>query len=581
MTERELWSLANRKLIARSIGELYFEGVLEPENTGTDFFVLKTKSGVSYSFQGWISVWDSLNVQLHSIRRLNSSSDELSAGQFFLDIQAETGMTDIILGQFLEEMHQTLYADLRVLRVQSETSVAMLAKLSGDEIQTQLSGHPKILLNKGRLGWSSRDIQDYAPESNRSFQLFWLGIDRNYGIFHSAPEFDSDRIINESFDTLERERLEQTLKQHDVSLESHRIIPVHPSQWERVIRTQYASEIAVLRMIPLGLLGDQYRPQISIRTLSNVSRPERTDIKLALSILNTSAVRGIAPKYIPLIPNLSLDLAAICAEDGFLQQSNTQILAECAGFSYAHPLYSQMSGAPYRYQESLGVVWRQSSVSRIAHDEKAVIAGAFAHRDFDGHCLAAEYARSAGVEIGDWLDCYFRVVILPLYHLQVRYGVGIVAHGQNIVVRLKNSLPVGVFLKDFQGDVRLLDQLPEASPSRMAAYQGILTQLPSHYLIHDLITGHFVTVLRFLSASLFESDGFSEQEFYARLRRTITHYLEEQGLESSNLFVAKIPRLLVNPVRFKIGYADSDVRPLPLLGAEIFNPLVPASESLL
>jgi aerobactin synthase len=35
-----------------------------------------------------------------------------------------------------------------------------------------------------------------------------------------------------------------------------------------------------------------------------------------------------------------------------------------------------------------------------------------------------------------------------------------------------------------------------------------------------------------------------------------------------------MPRVLVNKVRFKIGYADSHERPVPMVGDELLNPIV-------
>ena len=176
----------------------------------------------------------------------------------------------------------------------------------------------------------------------------------------------------------------------------------------------------------------------------------------------------------------------------------------------------------------------------------------------------------------DWLRAYFKTVVIPLYHLQLKYGLGLVAHGQNIVVRLTNFVPSGLFLKDFQGDLRISQARPSSSPL-LKTLQSHLDSLPPHYLIHDLITGHFVTVLRFISEVAFLSDGFSEIHFYQILAEELKKYLQEHASlefdQDLGIFEKKYQRVLLNKVRFKIGYADSAERPLPMLGSQLSNPM--------
>ena len=52
----------------------------------------------------------------------------------------------------------------------------------------------------------------------------------------------------------------------------------------------------------------------------------------------------------------------------------------------------------------------------------------------------------------------FKHVVVPIYHLMAKYGVGIVAHGQNVTLVLEDNFPAGCLIKDFHGDLRLIDQ---------------------------------------------------------------------------------------------------------------------------
>lgn len=507
------WFQINRELVAKAISELLFEEVLTEKNGE-----IITSSGASWKFQGIKGVWGSMKIRPESITR--NGLEHFEASDFFLDTQAETGMSDITLGNFFEEMHNTLLADLHLKKNSKHLSVLDLANWDDEKLQKIQTGHPKILLSKGRVGWTASDREKYSPESAKPFQLFWIAV-------------------------------------------GGKKIPVHPWQWDRYISTQFVGEIAKGEIVPLGLEGDFYLPQTSLRTLSNVTHPERPDIKLPLSVLNTSCVRGLPAKYVEMGDELSQKLSDVCATDEKLNQ--VVILKELKGETVRHEAFSSVKNAPYRYHELLGAVWRESAFSKIGANEKAILTAALFHQDAEGHALIGEYIRRSGKTTEEWLKAFFEVTMVPLLHLQTKYGVGLVAHGQNIVLVMKNHFPTRMILKDFHGDMRLSNELPHEA---FRDFTDRLTTLPPHYLIHDLITGSLITVHRFISLVMKESLNFSEEHYYKIMASVLK---PEPG--SHILLRAEFEKLLLNRVRFKIGYGDSDERPLPMLGGPLGNPL--------
>lgn len=567
------WKTINLQMIAKSLQELTYEQVIQPvrvsacDESKVGPYELTLSSQVVYRFKAWRGIWTDLKVEANSITRNGQAAE--SAGQFFIDCQKETGMDDIILANFLEEMHNTLYADVHVLEKNRHTSSAEMVKYSGEKIQTFLKGHPKILLNKGRIGWSAADQDLYGPENAKPVQFYWLAVRKTQTLEGLDSHLTWNEVLAECISELTD--FERTLSSKNLEAADFHFVPVHPWQWERYIKIQYATDLAMGHLHFLGAFGDHYLPQISLRTFSNVTRPGKLDIKLPITILNTSAIRGIPGKYMKQGPALSSALTALCQQDEVLK--DVTVLEEKAGLSVVHTMYAQVKEAPYRYHELLGVLWRQSSECHLQSDETAIIAGSLFHRDQYNQSLLGAYAQAAGLDISAWLALYFEKVFIPLYHLQARYGIGLVAHGQNVVIRLKNSTPVGVFLKDFQGDLRLSDD-----SSSMPGFD--LTRLPRHYLIHDLLTGHLVTVLRFISETLQECDTYPEMDFYAGLGKSLKTYLENNPEIKALNYFGKIDllqdnfhRVLVNKVRFKIGYADSAERPLPILGEDLRNPV--------
>ena len=106
----------------------------------------------------------------------------------------------------------------------------------------------------------------------------------------------------------------------------------------------------------------------------------------------------------------------------------------------------------------------------------------------------------------------------------------------------------------------------------------MLPRKPPAYIVHNIQTAHFVTVLRFLSASLARRGILDERRFYGLLREALTaHAAAHRELADRfalfGLFAPKMPRVAINRVRFQIGYEDAAERPLPARGTDLDNPL--------
>ena len=139
---------------------------------------------------------------------------------------------------------------------------------------------------------------------------------------------------------------------------------------------------------------------------------------------------------------------------------------------------------------------------------------------------------------------------------------------------MKNFRPVGVILKDFQGDLRLADNSILLERPEFLEIAAKIDKMPANYLIHDLMTGHMVTVLRFVSEVMEESDGLKEIEFYKILSSVVSEYLEGKSIDPElNFLNQSIHRVLLNKVRFKVGYGDSSERPKPVVGNNLVSPL--------
>ncbi|HLT22910.1 MAG TPA: IucA/IucC family protein [Bacteriovoracaceae bacterium] len=550
------WNQVNQNLIAKAIGELVFEENINIEESNTEFS-FKTAQNISYSFTGKKSLWGWIKVDPASI--LRNGQKAVSASQFFIDTQEFTKMSDITLAQFIEEMRPTLFADLHL---NHEVGAEEFIKLNFLESQQLLNGHPKILLNKGRLGWSIEDWKNYAPENRPLFPLKLLAI---------RTSLLRGKIPSQSLylELVMPERLVEI--SHNVDFEEYTLIPVHPWQWKNVIYYHFQTEIQNRDIIDVGETSFHFSPQTSLRTLNCIERLENYEIKLPLSILNTSCIRGLPAKSIEIGVKISKGLNEIIDQDNFLK-NKVKILAEVAGVNYVAKDLAQIKGAPYRFSEFLGVIWRESAFSKVQKEESIILTANLLFQDKNQHSSLAAYIKASGLTAKNWIREYTRTVILPLLHLQLHHGIGIVSHGQNIMLILKDNRPHQLVIKDFQGDFRFSESAPVGTRNIFKDIFKDITHLPPQHLIHDLYTAHFVTFLRYVGMNLNDEDIITESVFYKTISEEVSQY-ENQFPHNLSLNKEFFEKILVNSVRFKIGYGDSAERPLPLLGTTISNPL--------
>lgn len=593
---QQQWQQVNNQLNAKIISELHYEELLIIELKKTiSKNELNNKSGYQQSYQ-WISstaIWE-FNAQEHiwgnilidEISLIRNGEKNINTAELIKDIAKEIGLDEIILGNLIEEIQQTLYSDLQSMQSLQTHSESTLLNLSGVALQAVLRGHPKALANKGRLGWGTKELQRYAPEFANRFQLHFIAIKKTMttvGIENNNQESHEQlviRMLNEMMSEQQINALFKTLSTLNAEIDEYWIIPTHPWQFEHFIVSQFTALFADNSIIDLGITGDFYQAQQSIRTLSNVSRPNNNDVKLPITILNTSCYRGIPGKYITSGAELSNFIQQRCDQDTFLRKANFKVLKEWAGIHVTNPNQQDINETPYRYNEMLGVILRESSAAILIGNQQDKLAAVLMQSDTKGNSLISKYIQASGLDVESWLTKLFDTTVVPLYHLMCRYGIALVSHGQNLTLLMENHIPSGLAIKDFHGDLRIVDQdFPEHAelPEHIAQQ---LTKLPPQYLLHDLYTGHFVTVLRFVSPHLKNELNYSEESFYQLLTQRIINYQAQfpelaSRFKIFDLLAKSVEKICVNRVRFNIGYQDTSERLLPVLGEPIKNPLFP------
>ncbi|AJZ89034.1 aerobactin synthase IucC [Klebsiella michiganensis] len=569
---RKDWDFVNRQLVAKMLAELEYEHVFQAESLGENRYCISL-AGAEWHFNAERGIWGWLWIDAQTLR---CTDEPVLAQTLLMQLQPVLSMSDATVAEHMQDLYATLLGDLQLLNARRGMSADNLIDLDADRLQCLLSGHPKFAFNKGRRGWGKEALERYAPEYANTFRLHWLAVKREHMVWRCDSELDIQQLIAAAMDEQELARFTQAWQ--DSGLDDGWLpLPVHPWQWQQKIALDFVADLAEGKMVSLGEFGDQWLAQQSLRTLTNASRQGGLDIKLPLTIYNTSCYRGIPGKYIAAGPLASRWLQNVFATDSTLVKTGAAILGEPAAGYVSHTGYTALAQAPYRYQEMLGVIWRENPSRWLKPDETPILMATLMECDENNQPLIGAYIARSGLDAEAWLTQMFRAVVVPLYHLLCRYGVALIAHGQNITLAMKDGVPQRVLLKDFQGDMRLVkDEFPEMD-SLPQEVRDVTARLSADYLIHDLQTGHFVTVLRFVSP-LMARLGVPESRFYQLLAAVLSDYMQEHPQMSArfalfSLFKPQIIRVVLNPVKLTWPDQDGGSRMLPNYLEDLQNPL--------
>jgi aerobactin synthase len=572
-----LWEKVNREMVAKILAELEYERTLRAEPVSSDGWRI-AMGNASWQFCATRGIWGWLHIDPDSLT--TASGDAVEAESALLQLATVLEMSDAQTAEHMEDLYATLRGDMQLLQARDALDADALIHLDPDELQCLMRGHPKFIFNKGRRGWGLDALRQYAPEYRERFRLHWIAVQREHLVWSSDADCDISALLASAMDNAERARFDARWQALGLD-ESWLPVPLHPWQWQQKIAIHFLPQLARGEMVELGEFGDEYLAQQSLRTLTNASRRAPFDIKLPLTIYNTSCYRGIPGKYIAAGPLASRWLQQQFVADATLARSGAQVLGEPAAGYLSHPGYAALPKAPYRYQEMLGVIWRENPSCYLQEGEQAVLLAALMETDNAGRPLIDAWISRSGLSADAWLEKLFEATVIPFYHLLCRYGVALIAHGQNVTLVMKDYVPQRILLKDFQGDMRLVDEDFPQTESLPKQVKAVTARLSADYIIHDLQTGNFVTVLRFISRLTLQS-GVSETRFYQILASVLHRYMAAhpelaERFATFDLFKPQIIRVILNPVKLTFSEHDGGSRMLPNYVTDLDNPLFLAS----
>lgn len=411
--------------------------------------------------------------------------------------------------------------------------------------------HPSF---KARTGFTLQDHIQYGPEAAKAFQLQWLAI-KSQHVDHAYPcadiDFWTEELGAEQFDVLTK-RLEALGK----NWLSFSLVPIHPWQVNAIQERGLAEAIACGDILELGAAGDFYQATQSLRTLVNVSRPDKANVKIPLNLVSTSSHRNLQDHFVCTAPTISTWLQEVVAKDEYLQKEGKLLLLS----EYAGLLYKPEDEIQAKEMDGLiGAIFRESVVDKLQLGEEAIPFTALMLVESDNRPFIADWLDQYGVQA--WVDRLLEVMLVPIWHMLVHNGVAFEAHCQNLILTHKDGWPHRIVLRDFHEDMEYVEdylKFPEHTPKLVEADPYFKTiPLDEGFSMSDIdelrelyMDTVYVLNLADLSFLLERYQQYPEAKFWDQVRTHLNNYrqsgitdparIDRIGAENSNIIVESL-----------------------------------------
>ncbi|WOC12969.1 IucA/IucC family protein [Gordonia sp. MP11Mi] len=546
---RSLREVYDRRVATKVIAEFCHERALAPLETAPGrFVILSDDQQIEYTFAADLLSLDSWSVDETSVRRTRDGRDlPVSAVELVIDLHGQLSIPREKLPEYLEELVHTIAIgadrpdDRRI-------TAAELAAADFQTIErTMTEGHPCFVANAGRLGFSAHDVAAYAPESGGRYHLIWIAARSEDCDFASMSGIDYDDLLRHELGADTLEKFSDVLLFHDLDPNDYTYLPVHPWQWTEKAARLYADDIARRRLVILGPSPDRYQPQQSIRTQFNSSTPTRHYVKTALSIVNMGFTRGMSADYMRTTPLINDWVRNRVGDDAYLRSLGFEMLYEVAAVGYRNPTFTAITEPGSEYRKVLSALWRQSPVPRVTDDEQLATMAALLHIDHLGSPLVGAFVARSGLAADEWVARYLRAYLHPIAYLLYQYELKFSPHGENLILVLRDGVPVRAILKDIGEEVCIFgdpDDLPESC-------RRALTTEPDAIRNLGILSDVFDDFLRPLAAIMDRHDLLDDTGFWAVVADSVRAFVADHPdlsdrFEKRDLFAPTFPAVHMN-----------------------------------
>ncbi|TKG61028.1 IucA/IucC family protein [Prauserella endophytica] len=531
-----------RRLLRQLLESLLYEGAVRT----SDDITIAGAGGVTYTFSARRRfTFDRVTVD----EILRDGREPESVTRFLGEISDRLDADPECLARFARELEHTLFNDALAQYCRR----GVLAGSGFDALEGGVTdGHRYHPAYKSRIGFDVADNLAYGPEFAHPIRPLWLAARRD------ITEVTTSATVEEH--TFLRGQLGEAVT---TPWPEYTLVPVHPWQWREHVASAFSGQLRSGELVVLGEDPHEFLPQQSIRTLSCVDQPNRPYLKLAMSLLNTSTSRVLAPHTVHNAPLVSDWLRSVVASDPFLDgELRTVLLAEVMGTAV-----NPEPAAEFLREDGYGTlacIWRESLHPFLDPGERAAPFTALTARERDGTPFLDPWVREHGVRA--WVRRLAEVAVVPLVHLLCRHGIALESHAQNMVLLHRDGLPTRVALRDFHDGIRFSRE-HLAEPSLCPELRGT----PSYHrnrnsfietgdpeLVADFMLDAFLFVnIGELAIFLADAHGLSERDFWAIVGEVVREHHERFG---DPLFDVFKPEVAVERLTTRRLLPDTELR---------------------
>ncbi|NSY41554.1 IucA/IucC family siderophore biosynthesis protein [Leisingera sp. ANG59] len=460
----------------------------------------------------------SIEVRDGSTWRPASTEDALAA------VTEPSPALDILRADLAHTEH---LSDLSTLHIPTATR---RHRLGISALETTLhEGHPYHPCYKARSGFTDADHLAYGPEHGQTFRL--TGVLFNHSLVQQ--ELPHQDFWTQELGREEWQRITALAEMQGAPPGTFHLLPLHPWQHAKLQSDPlFNTWRNAGRLAEIGPIGEAYRATQSVRTLMNAGTPAHAHVKTAMAMRNTSALRTLAPESVAVAPAISNWLAQVLDSDPlFTNRYPLTILPEYAAIT---------AGRGTALDGHLAAIWRQSPEALGLPANSMMPVNGLALTDPDGRPLIAPWIEAHGLDA--WLARLIEVAVLPVWHLMVAHGIGLEAHGQNLILSHEDGWPTGLIARDFHESLEYVPDLlsrPDLCPDLSqidAAYKHapldkfhrMSAPEELRWLVMDTL---FVFNLADVSDLLQRHYGLAEATFWRRVRTRLDRYAAEHGMQ--------------------------------------------------
>ncbi|WP_298773155.1 IucA/IucC family siderophore biosynthesis protein [uncultured Shewanella sp.] len=527
---QETWKLVNRLHVKKCIAELAHERIISPVLLSEETISLEEwacyridadESNVNYLFKAKKLALDHWFIDAKSIeKRINDDVVSLDSLLFIIEFRERLGISEANLATYMEEISSTLYSSAYKY-TQPRLSSKELVHADLQKIESSMNeGHPSFIANNGRIGFDAVDYHQYAPEVGEEVALIYLAAKNNKVFFSSISELSYQTLIHNELDIETIDKFKTKLAELGHSMNDVMLIPVHPWQWYNKIVNVFSADLAEGNLIYLGRSDDKYLAQQSIRTMYNNTAPDRNYVKTALSILNMGYIRGLFAHDMASLPKINDWLYNLINNDNYLEEKNFHMLREVAAVGYKSCVYDYDFKDSNPYKKMLSALWRESPAHLIEPNEKALTMAALLHVDVKGDALLPLIIEDSPLNTKEWLIQYLDVYLTPLLHCFYTHNLVFMPHGENIILVMKDNVPVKSIMKDTGEEAYLLN----SNLTLDHPVSKLSISLPEELELLSIFIDVFDGFFRHLTAVLFEHMGIEDDDFWSLVANCVSEY---------------------------------------------------------